>query len=256
MNKYARIGAAVALCAAVGCSRQEPPEADAKDVAAAAIAGFTTDYDGALKRAAERGVGTLVLFTGSDWCVWCQRLEKEVLSKPEFLAKAKERYELVYCDFPAEKELPKKLADRNKKLAEKYHVSGYPTVIALDKDGRVAATLGYKDGGPEKWLEYAEKESALAGAVAKHLKAFDEEFNKLDNEAFAIFEKARKAVESETDKDKRKQTLNGLFAEPLAKMKDFEKRLSAAEMPEELADKKADLVEAAKHVIFALENED
>ena len=246
--------AAAAIAALSGCSEKAADPA-ADSAPAATPEGFTTDYDGALERAASRGVHTLVLFTGSDWCCWCQKLEEEVLSKPEFVAKAKELYELVYCDFPSEKKLPEEIAARNKKLEEKYKVEGFPTVVVLDKTGQKVATLGYREGGPEKWLEYAEKEIAISGVVEKHFKPFDEEFGRLDDESFAAFEKAREAIKNEGDKIKRIETAKKLMAGPLAKMKDFRKRLAEAEMPQELAEKKSDLLDAVDHVIHALENE-
>ena len=43
--------------------------------------GFTDDWDAALKKAAAEKKTVLALFTGSDWCIWCKRLEGEVLSQ-------------------------------------------------------------------------------------------------------------------------------------------------------------------------------
>ena len=43
--------------------------------------GFTDDLDAAMKRAAGNGRKIVAVFSGSDWCGWCMRLEKEVLSK-------------------------------------------------------------------------------------------------------------------------------------------------------------------------------
>lgn len=261
-NTFAKTCISVALCATLGCSESKTEtdsvvasEPKGEVAAATALEGFTTDYDGALKRAAERGVLTLVLFTGSDWCAWCQLLEEEVLSKKEFIAKAKDLYELVYCDFPQGKKLPKELAARNKLLSKKYNVESFPTVIVVDKAGNAVTKLGYREGGPEKWLEYATKEISIADVVAKYLKPFDDEYGKIDDEAFAAFEKGREAMKDETDMKKRAAIFDPIVAAPLAKAKDFASRLRAAEMPEELSERKADLIEAVDHVIFALENE-
>ena len=217
--------------------------------------GFTTDFEAAISRAAERGVGTLVFFTGSDWCHWCQKLEREVLSKPEFVAKAKDKWELVYCDFPEETKLPKALSDQNETLKTAFDVKMFPTAVALDRDGHLVATLGYNKGGPKKWLEYAEREIALAGVTAKYIKPFDDEYNRLDDAAFAAFKKAQAAVKGVDDREKRAAVYQELFTPHLQKLRDYVERLSAAEIPEELEAKRADLLEAAKHVIFALENE-
>ena len=42
----------------------------------------------------------LLFFTGSDWCGWCIRRQKEVLKTPEFEAWAKKKVVLVELDFP------------------------------------------------------------------------------------------------------------------------------------------------------------
>ncbi len=44
-------------------------------------AGFTDDLDAAMKRAQANGRKILTVFSGSDWCIWCKRLEAEILSK-------------------------------------------------------------------------------------------------------------------------------------------------------------------------------
>ena len=47
-------------------------------------AGWTDDYDAALERAAKENKLILADFSGSDWCGWCQRLDKEVFDTEEF----------------------------------------------------------------------------------------------------------------------------------------------------------------------------
>ena len=41
----------------------------------AALKGFDADYDAAAARAKVSGKPIFALFTGSDWCIWCKRLE-------------------------------------------------------------------------------------------------------------------------------------------------------------------------------------
>jgi thioredoxin-related protein len=42
----------------------------------------------------------MLFFTGSDWCGWCIRLQKEVFKTDEFTKWAKENVILVELDFP------------------------------------------------------------------------------------------------------------------------------------------------------------
>lgn len=98
--------------------------------------GFTDDFDAAVKSAEKSGKNLWVLFTGSDWCYWCQKLEKEVLSKPEFVAAGKDRFEFVFLDFPNDETLVRKeLAERNQKLARDFGVRGYPSIFIVDSKG-------------------------------------------------------------------------------------------------------------------------
>ena len=50
----------------------------------------------------------LLFFTGSDWCGWCIKLQKEVFQKPEFSEWAK-NVVLVELDFPRKTQLEEKL---------------------------------------------------------------------------------------------------------------------------------------------------
>lgn len=67
-------------------------------------------------------------FTGSDWCGWCMKLQKEVFSKSAFISWANENVILVELDFPRTKKLPDDLVRQNAELQQVFKVSGYPTI--------------------------------------------------------------------------------------------------------------------------------
>lgn len=123
----------------------------------AAEAVWLTDYKKAEKQAAAENKTLLLDFTGSDWCGWCIRLDKEVFSQKEFVDYAKKNLVLVKLDFPREK--PQSAAEKkqNKELAQKYGVQGYPTIVILDSKGQQLGELGYQKGGAAKWIESLEK---------------------------------------------------------------------------------------------------
>jgi thioredoxin-related protein len=114
---------------------------------------WMTDYQQALARAKVERRNVFLFFTGSDWCEWCHRLEKEILTTAEFRDYAKEKLLLVTLDFP--KQTPQSEAQRNQNLAlaEQYRISGYPTVIILNPTGRLVKRLGYQEGGPGPFIE-------------------------------------------------------------------------------------------------------
>ncbi len=98
---------------------------------------WMTDLTAAQTKAKAENKLVLVDFTGSDWCPPCKALHKNVLTAPEFTAYAKTNLVLVEVDFPRSKQQSKELKEANKALAAKYKVTGYPTVIVMNGDGRV-----------------------------------------------------------------------------------------------------------------------
>lgn len=113
---------------------------------------WQTDYAAALKQAKAENRRVFLFFTGSDWCVWCKRLNKEILSTPEFARYSKEKLILVELDFPKKRKLPAMVKNQNAKLADKYKIEGYPTVIVLDSSGTKLGEMGYQEGGPGPFL--------------------------------------------------------------------------------------------------------
>ena len=123
----------------------------------AAEAGWLTDYDKALKQAAAEKKPVVINFTGSDWCGWCIRLDKEVFSQQEFVNYAKDNVVLVKLDFPRKKPLSEAEKKKNEALAQKFGVRGFPTLVVLDPKGKQLGELGYQKGGAAKWIESLEK---------------------------------------------------------------------------------------------------
>jgi thioredoxin-related protein len=104
-----------------------------------------------------------LFFTGSDWCGWCIRLQKEVFQTPYFTQWAKENVILVELDYPRKKQLPDEVRQQNQTMQQIFQVQGYPTVHLVtpepQQDGTVTFTSlgqsGYAAGGPESWCATA-----------------------------------------------------------------------------------------------------
>lgn len=124
-----------------------------------ALAGeeWMTDFNKAKKEAAEKKLPILVDFSGSDWCGWCIKLDKEVFSQKEFKAFAKDRVVLFLADFPREKELAADVKAQNEQLRQVYGIEGFPTVLLLDADGKIIARTGYRKGGAAAYVDHLEK---------------------------------------------------------------------------------------------------
>lgn len=100
---------------------------------ASAPEGWSTDLDKATEQAKAEKKSVLVEFTGSDWCPPCIAMRKNVFSKKEFVDAASKKFILVELDFPKG---DKELSEKNKPLAEKFKIEGFPTVVLLDSEGK------------------------------------------------------------------------------------------------------------------------
>ncbi len=105
----------------------------------------------------------LLFFTGSDWCGWCIRLQKEVLKTPEFNKWAKESVILVELDYPRRTAQPDLIKAQNNELQQVFGIQGFPTVYfanAKVTDGKInfegLGSTGYVAGGPTAWLAVAD----------------------------------------------------------------------------------------------------
>ena len=137
--------AAVSLTAAVSTTALAGP-----------AEGWTADYEAALSQAKKENKSVLLEFTGSDWCPPCKLMAKNVFSKKEFVDSASKDYILVKLDFPrADKELAKK----NKPIAEKYEIGGYPTIVLADADGKeFSRVVGAKYQTVDDFLAWMKKQ--------------------------------------------------------------------------------------------------
>ncbi|MFO7822171.1 MAG: thioredoxin family protein [Lentisphaeria bacterium] len=116
---------------------------------------WTTDYAGGVKKAKAENKPVLLLFTGSDWCGWCIKLEGEVFSKPGFETYVRQNLVCVKADFPRKKKQSKEVKAQNRKLQKKYKIRGFPTVVLINPDNEeMINRTGYKKGGPEKYVEH------------------------------------------------------------------------------------------------------
>jgi len=97
----------------------------------------------------------LYIFTGSDWCVDCRRLEKNVLLDSTFVKSMKlHKIEVEIIDFPQRKKLPPEVVKHNESIAETYDFKGiFPTLI-LSQDESNYEVLNYKN---EKAAEFSKQ---------------------------------------------------------------------------------------------------
>lgn len=118
---------------------------------------WLTDLPKAQAKAKAEKKLVLLNFTGSDWCIWCIKLHKEVFSTKQFAAYATTNLVLVEVDFPEEKSQSAALKKANKALLEKYDPEGiFPTLVVLDGDGKKLGQFSYVEG-PKAFIAELEK---------------------------------------------------------------------------------------------------
>ncbi len=113
---------------------------------------WSTDYDGSLDRAKLEHKHVFLFFTGSDWCGWCKKLDREILATGEFIQYAQDKLILVELDYPRQTPQSYEVRVQNKMLESRYSITGFPTVVVLDYTGKSVARMGYQRGGPEPFI--------------------------------------------------------------------------------------------------------
>lgn len=119
--------------------------------------GWLTNFEKAKKVAAKKKIPILVDFSGSDWCVWCQKLNKEIFSQKKFKNYVKDKFVLLLIDFPRAGNQSEKEKKLNKAMAQEYKIQGFPTVLILDAKGKELARGGYMRGGVDEFIKFLDK---------------------------------------------------------------------------------------------------
>jgi len=112
----------------------------------AQVGQWTTDYDAAVKLAAEKKLPVLLNFTGSDWCKYCKLLIRDVFSQKDWQDWIADKFILVYLDFPRNPDLiSEDLLKQNSTLREKFGVEAFPTLLVLEDDASPLGIVEMRD---------------------------------------------------------------------------------------------------------------
>ncbi len=195
----------------------------------ATLGEWTMDIPAALALAKAENKPVFINFTGSDWCGWCQMMDKKVFDKPEWNAWAKENSVLLWVDFPRNKTLvPKDLQAANDALSEKYGIQGFPTYVILGPDGKELGRLGSdREATPERFIAQIEevhillrlKELLTAEELAEYqaLEAAQDDLKKRTNKWMA--EVRGQSLAFQTEQNKLTEAFDALKAKARAKAK-------------------------------------
>lgn len=97
--------------------------------------------ENAKKQASEKNELILLNFSGSDWCIPCIKLHKNIIENDEF-KKLETENVVVYinADFPRNKknQLSTELKKENASLADQYNKKGlFPYTLLLNSEGKI-----------------------------------------------------------------------------------------------------------------------
>lgn len=114
-------------------------------------------YTEALEMAKMENKPFVLVFSGSDWCAPCIKLERNIWQSQMFKEYSQKHYVLYKADFPKKKanKLPEPRASENRSLAERFNPKGhFPLILVLDKDAKVLGSTGYQKWSPEQYISY------------------------------------------------------------------------------------------------------
>lgn len=117
------------------------------------------NFEEAKKIASEENKNIVMIFSGSDWCAPCIRLEKNIWQSDDFKKESAEKWVLLKLNFPRKKanQLSEEQTNHNRALAEKYNREGsFPLVIIMQPDGKILGKLGFKNVDPKEYISLME----------------------------------------------------------------------------------------------------
>ena len=119
---------------------------------------WLTNYEEAVDKAKSSSKPLILFFTGSDWCSWCNKLDKEVFDSQEFASITGDNYVFLKLDFPLYSPISPQLSAQNKQLQKKYDVRSFPTLVILDSSAQQQiGVTGYRTGGGRLYADHLKK---------------------------------------------------------------------------------------------------
>lgn len=227
-------------------------------------AGFTDNLDEALAAAKGNGKYLYVCFSGSDWCGWCRRLEREVLSKPKFLDGVTNDFELVFIDMPEDRSLLSERAKvENEKLVMKYRVGGFPTALVMDGEGKVLTKTGYRQGGAKKYVEHlmfiranGPRLQEIEALEEQHIAPFENEVRKIVfHETLGRISRQVENLPEDKQEAKAKELAVALFPGCIKRVEEALADFKAKDVPELIAEQKAEAVTNAEGLLDNLRHQ-
>lgn len=117
---------------------------------------WKSNFEEAKLEAFKENKNILLVFSGSDWCAPCIKLDNVVWKSEAFKLESEKNWIIYRADFPKKRanQLSPEQTENNKKLAERYNRNGsFPLVILLDKTGKVIGMTGFKNVSATEYIQ-------------------------------------------------------------------------------------------------------
>lgn len=117
---------------------------------------WITDLSEAKNLSTSQQKKIVLVFSGSDWCGPCMKLNTDIWKSLEFVDYSYDHFIMLKSDFPRKKKnkLSKEQQAHNDDLAEKYGAE-FPLIVVLNSEGKVLGRIGYeKNYSPRDYIEY------------------------------------------------------------------------------------------------------
>lgn len=123
--------------------------------------GWFCDYDDVMEKAQQTGKAVAVFFHSSDNDN-SRKFKTERMENNKFKNKMRDRLLVLYMDYPDNADTSKdkryrEQVQHNTRIAEKFHVSNYPTVIILDSTGKEIGRLDSNTNSVTTFVEKADR---------------------------------------------------------------------------------------------------
>jgi protein disulfide-isomerase len=115
---------------------------------------WMTNFEQAAEHSRSTNRPMILFFTGSDWCGWCNKLEKEILDGRDFTGITADKLVFIKLDYPMKSPQDPFLKKQNEQLKSKFSVRSYPTIVLLDPDQQPIGVTGYRSGGGKQFANH------------------------------------------------------------------------------------------------------
>ncbi len=144
------LGAFLVVASSSAFAQQQPHRVLPRHLHETAIQ-WLQNYNDAVSQSQATGKPILILFTGTQWCPACMKLEHEVLRRPEFIQALGSRFIFLKAEFPDYGEEAVRTSPY-KSLLEKYGVNAFPSMIIIQPDGQALFVVNYQPGGADVYI--------------------------------------------------------------------------------------------------------